>query len=88
MICMHDDYLVICIWLMVLSVRIDVNVPMTRPNGDDVVVVEEMNSRHVELIGDVPIVIGWIVFLCVSYFSTYLGDIGLLQHVRCCGFLC
>lgn len=51
MICMSDEDLVMDDWLMVLLVGIVFNIPMTRPSGDDVVVAEEMDSSHVELMG-------------------------------------
>ena len=44
---MFDEFLVIDDWLMVLLVGIDVNIPVTRPSGDDVVVADlEMFLLH------------------------------------------
>lgn len=43
---------------MVMLVGIDANIHMTRPSGDDVVAVEEMDSSRVELVGYVFVASG------------------------------
>lgn len=40
---------------MVLLVGIDANIHMTRPSGDDVVTIEEMDSIRFELVGYVVV---------------------------------
>jgi len=73
------------IGMVVLLVGIGFNIPMTRCSGYDVVVDEEMDSRHVVLVGDLVVVGSWSAFLGVAYVSSCLGDITCVATcVRCC----
>lgn len=72
---------------MVLLFGIDFKIPINRPSGDDVVATKEMDSSHVELVGDATIVGGWRGSLGASYVSTSLRYITFVATCVICNFL-